>query len=146
MIQVTLKCWPLRLTTGELKNVSIFSAVQEISRTFKIVTPTTSTPPRSGVGVKTNYWFSGQFMTFPGLLNFWPPKILPGTTLGWGGSHFFLCENDSHIYPNMRAKFACGPTVVSKKKGVQTHTQTYKGTLQLYSRQIFKENTVGMVC
>ena len=36
----------------------------------------------------------------------------------------------------MRAKFGCGPTVVSKNRGVQTHThrQTDKGTLQLYSR------------
>ena len=30
-----------------LKNVSIFSAVHEISRTFKILTPKTSTPHRS---------------------------------------------------------------------------------------------------
>ena len=43
-----------------------------------------------------------------------------------------LAENESHIYPNMCAKFGCGPTVVSKKKGVQTDRQTDKGTLQLY--------------
>ena len=59
------------------------------------------------------YWFSGQFMTFPGLLNFWPPKIPPGTTpLGSGGS-IFLGSNLSHICPNMRVKFRCAPTVVN---------------------------------
>ena len=41
---------------------------------------------------------------------------------------FFLAENESHIYPNMCAKFGCGPTVVSKKRGVPTD----KGKLQLY--------------
>ena len=30
---------------------------------------------------------------------------------------FFLAENESHIYPNMCAKFGCGPTVVSKGGG-----------------------------
>ena len=45
---------------------------------------------------------------------------------------FFLGESQSHIYPNVCAKFGCGTTVVSKKRGVQTHTQTDKGTLQLY--------------
>ena len=30
---------------------------------------------------------------------------------------FFLAQNESRIYPNMCAKFGCGPTVVSKKKG-----------------------------
>ena len=57
--------------------------------------------------------------------------ILP---LGWGGS-IFLGESQSRIYPNMCAKFGCGPTVVSKKKGgreTQTDRQTDKGTLQLY--------------
>ena len=32
----------------------------------------------------------------------------------------FLGSNQSHIYPNMCAKFGCSPTVVSKKGGVQT--------------------------
>ena len=32
-------------------------------------------------------------MTFPGLLNFWPPKIPPGTPLGSGGSIFFRFES-----------------------------------------------------
>ena len=46
----------------------------------------------------------------------------------------FLAENESHIYPNMCAKFGCGPTVVSKKKGgVQTDRQTDRQRfLQLY--------------
>ena len=54
--------------------------------------------------------------------------ILP---LGWGGA-IFLAENVSHIYPNMCAKFGCDPTVMSKKRGVQTDRQTDKGKLQLY--------------
>ena len=46
--------------------------------------------------------------------------ILP---LGWAGS------NESHIYPNMCAKFGCGPTVVSKRGGgVQTDRQTGRQT------------------
>ena len=40
--------------------------------------------------------------------------ILP---LGWGGS-ILLGESQSRIYPNMCAKFGCGPTVVSKGGGV----------------------------
>ena len=44
---------------------------------------------------------------------------------------FFLAENESHIYPNMCAKFGCAPTVVSKK-GVQTDIQG--DTATLYSR------------
>ena len=51
-----------------------------------------------------------------------------GIPLGWGGS-LVLGESQSRIYPNMCAKFGCGPTVVSKK-GV--YRQTDKGTLQLY--------------
>ena len=45
---------------------------------------------------------------------------------------FVLAENESNIYPNMCAKFGCGLTVVSKKRGIQTDRQTDKGTLQLY--------------
>ena len=48
--------------------------------------------------------------------------------LGWAGS-IFLAENESRIYPNICAKFGCGPTVVSKKRGVQTDRQR---KLQLY--------------
>ena len=44
----------------------------------------------------------------------------------WGGvGKFFLAQNESRIYPNMCAKFGCGPTVVSEKRGgVQTDRQT----------------------
>ena len=43
----------------------------------------------------------------------------------WGGvGKFVLAENESRIYPNMCAKFVCGPTVVSKGGGVQTDRQT----------------------
>ena len=53
---------------------------------------------------------------------------------------FFLGESLSRIYPNnMCAKFGCGPTVVSGKKGGtdrqtdrQIDRQTDKGTLHLY--------------
>ena len=48
--------------------------------------------------------------------------------VGWVN---FFAENESHIYPNMYAKFGCGPTVVSKRGG-GTDRQTDKGTLQLY--------------
>ena len=51
--------------------------------------------------------------------------------LGCGRSTF-LAENEAHIYPNMCAKFGCGPTVVSKKRGVQTDRQ--RDTAALYSR------------
>ena len=49
-----------------------------------------------------------------------------------------LAENESHIYPNMCAKFGCGPTVVSKKGGGgQTDRQTdgHRETAALYSRR-----------
>ena len=58
----------------------------------------------------------------------------------WGGvgQLFFLAENESHIYPNMCAKFGCGPMVVSKNKGGGgTDRQTDKGTLQLYIVDIY---------
>ena len=54
-----------------------------------------------------------------------------GIPLGWGGS-IFLGESQSRIYPNMCAKFGCGPTVVSKRGGVQTYRQ--RDTAALYSR------------
>ena len=39
----------------------------------------------------------------------------------------FLAENESHIYPNMCAKFGCGPTVVVERRGgtdIHTDKQT----------------------
>ena len=44
----------------------------------------------------------------------------------WGGvGQFVLGESQSRIYPNMCAKFGCGPTVASKKGGYrQTDRQT----------------------
>ena len=47
-------------------------------------------PPQGGMGKNKLYWFSGQFMTFPGLLIFWPPKIPTATPFGGGGGNFFL--------------------------------------------------------
>ena len=61
MIQITLKFWPLKLPTGGLQNVSIFSAVHEISRTFKMFTPKTSTPPRGRNFFPTIIPGSGSF-------------------------------------------------------------------------------------
>ncbi len=58
-------------------------------------------------------------MTFPGLLNLCPPKIPPGNPLR-GVGQFILGENESQINAHMRAKFGRGPTVVSKKWGVQS--------------------------
>ena len=58
--------------------------------------------------------------------------ILP---LGWGGvGQIFLAENESHVYRNMCAKFGCGPTVVSKKKG-EVQTDRQRDTAALYSRR-----------
>ena len=47
----------------------------------------------------------------------------------------FLAENESHIYPNMCAKFGCGPTVVSKGGVVQIYTQTNRQTEKQTNRQ-----------
>ena len=52
-----------------------------------------------------------------------------------GLGQFFLAQNGSRIYPNMWAKFGCGPKVVSKKGGGyrQTDRQTDRQRfLQLY--------------
>ena len=46
----------------------------------------------------------------------WQPFLFLESPRG-GVGQFFLAENESHIYPNMCAKFGCGPTVVSKKEG-----------------------------
>ena len=62
-------------------------------------------------------------MAFPRLYDCRPP---------WGGvSKVFLAENQSRIYPNMCAKFSCGPMVVSKRGG-GTDTHADKVTMQLY--------------
>ena len=144
---------PLSILGGGLKNISIFSAVHEISRTFDFLTPWNfyplppgffkidflgsswhfpdfwffyplKLPPPTGFFLIC-FWFSGQFMIFPGLLICWHPKNSHGTLLG-GAGQFFFAEDESHIYPNMCAKFGCGPTVVSKGGG-GTDRQT-KGT------------------
>ena len=43
--------------------------------TFEIFTHKTPNPRWGGVGLIFCYYFSRQFMTFPGLLIFWPPKF-----------------------------------------------------------------------
>ena len=65
--------------------------------------------------------------------------VLPIKGLGISTRSEVTCsehnKSQSRIYPNMCAKFGCGPTVVSNKKGggyKQTDRQTDKGTLQLY--------------
>ena len=71
-------------------------------------------------------------MKFPGLLILLPPKnpLEPP----WGGvGQICLSESQSHIYPNMCAKFGRGLTVVSKKNGgVQTPRQ--RDTAACFSR------------
>ena len=53
-----------------------------------------------------------------------PPKNPHVTPLG-GVGQICLAENESHIYPNICAKFGCGSTVVSKRGGYrQTDRQT----------------------
>ena len=59
--------------------------------------------------------------------------IIPPPGVGVG--QFFLGESQSRIYLSMCAKFGCGPTVVSKKRG--GYRQTDKGTLQLYTVDCF---------
>ena len=66
------------------------------------------------------YLFSGQFPDF------------------WIFDPLFLAENESQIYPSMRAKFGCGPAVVSKGGGGtdrRTHARahTQRDTAALYS-------------
>ena len=62
-------------------------------------------------------------MTFPGILNLWPPK----TTLGGGGSTF-LELNNSKLNPHVRAKFGRDPMVMSKKGVTDTHTHIRRDT------------------
>ena len=47
-------------------------------------------------------------------------------------SIFFIADNESHIYPNMCAKFGCGPTVVSEKKGGGVRTDRQREAAALY--------------
>ena len=54
-------------------------------------------PPQGGMGKNKLYWFSGQFMTFPGLLIFWPPKIPTSTPPPWVGRSIFLGRNHPQI-------------------------------------------------
>ena len=55
-----------------------------------------------------------------------------------GVGQIFLGANQSHIYPNMCAKFGRGLTVVSKKGDTDTHTDTHthrqRDAAALYSR------------
>ena len=120
-----------------LQNESIFSAVHEI------LTLKTSAPFRGLIF----YWFSGQFMTFPGLLKFWPPKIPPGK-LFW-----------SEWFPDQSA-YACQIWLQSdgrvEKRGVQTdrrmHARTHtKGHCHIsvaffYPSSLFKAIKLPFVC
>ena len=62
--------------------------------TFEIFTHKTPNPRWGGVGLIFVYYFSLQFMTFPGLLIFWPPKIPTATPFG-GGGIFYIDFLDS---------------------------------------------------
>ena len=57
--------------------------------TFEIFTHKTPNPRWGRVGLIFVYYFSRQFMTFPGLLIFWPPKIPTATPFGGGGGFFY---------------------------------------------------------
>ena len=78
-------------------NLSIFSAVHEISRTFEMLPPPQfpwEPPPRTGVDQKNVLLVSGQFITFPGLFDPLKPPLPwdpppPGGTLIFLGS---LCQ------------------------------------------------------
>ena len=59
--------------------------------------PPWNPPPQGGMGKNKLYWFSGQFMTFPGLLIFWPPKIPTSTPPPWVGRSIFLGWNHPQI-------------------------------------------------
>ena len=61
---------PRRMGWGGAKKISIFSTVHEMSMTFEIFTHKTPNPRWGGVGLIFVYYFSLQFMTFPGLLIF----------------------------------------------------------------------------
>ena len=71
-------------------------------------------------------------MTFPGLLIFVPPKI-PLAPSGGGVGQIFLGLNQSHIYPNMCAKYGC---VSKKREGTDTHGHKHRqrDAAALYSR------------
>ena len=64
--------------------------------TFEIFTHKTPNPRWGRVGLIFVYYFSRQFMTFPGLLIFWPPKIPTATPFGGGGG-FFIDFLDSSL-------------------------------------------------
>ena len=67
--------------------------------TFDIFTHKTPNPRWGGVGLIFVYYFSLQFMTFPGLLIFWPPKIPTATPFGGGGNCFIDFLDSSWHFP-----------------------------------------------
>ena len=118
MLQVTLKCWLLKLPTGGFKKC--FDFLGSLWN-FPNFWPLKLQPPPHWGGGYIFYCFSWQFVTFPGLLNFWSPKI----PSGWGGSIFVGLE----WFPDQSA-YACQIWLqsdgrVEKKGGVQTDTHTH---------------------
>ena len=78
-------------------------------------------PPTGGVGVKIFLLIFWTVHDISRTFEFLTPKILHGTP--WGGvGQMFLGSNDSQMNPHLGAKVGRGPTVVSKKKGTDTHT------------------------
>ena len=69
---------------GGLTKISIFWQFMKCL-TFEIFIHKTPNPRWVGVGLIFCYYFSRQFMTFPGLLICWPPKIPTATPFGGGG-------------------------------------------------------------
>ena len=78
-----------------------------------------------GVGVKFVYLFSGQFMTFPGLLIFYLVKP-PGV-----GDIFFRRGPVPSLSEYVCQIWSRSDSRVKKKGGTDRHTD--KGTLQLYN-------------
>ena len=110
---------------GGLIFVIDLSTVHDISQTFEFFLPLKLHPLHPLVGWGGHiflliFWTAHDISrTFA----FFTPKPRDPSGVGW--VKFFLAENESHIYPNMCAKFGCGLTVVSKKRGYrQTDRQT----------------------
>ena len=59
-----------------------------------------------GVGLIFVYYFSLQFMTFPGLLIFWPPKIPTATPFG---GFFFFFNRFSRQFMKFTGLWKCWP-------------------------------------
>ena len=165
---VTLKCSPLTPPPAGWGGVgvtrfgyffgriwfflSIFSAVREISRTFKMLTPQPPPgrwTPRSGVGKNLFYWFSGHSWVSLTLVD-WRQRKRRHYVAGFIVTSFatqrlaevpiqrlaqwphasrpfmepIFGRNHSQVYPHMRAKFGHDRSSSLDAYTWQTHRQT----------------------